>query len=216
MAKTVADPKKNLRAILKEARASLAASYVATASGEVQGRLLGWQHWHAAEAVVLYSGHDNEVSTEAILDEALGSGRAIYFPRLRQVSADLLLVRVRARSELCPGAFAILEPSGNELVAPGQLSHALVCVPGLAFTPRGDRLGRGGGHFDRLLSQLGPDAVTVGLAYSFQLLDSLPVASHDRRLNFVITEHGLYGECAAPRTRRGHECQGGKGKWLPF
>jgi 5-formyltetrahydrofolate cyclo-ligase len=63
----------------------------------------------------------------------------------------------------------------------------LVFVPGLAFDRRGHRLGYGHGYFDRFLAKL-PDATpTVGLAFRFQLLDRLPVSTHDRAVSRVLT-----------------------------
>jgi 5-formyltetrahydrofolate cyclo-ligase len=61
----------------------------------------------------------------------------------------------------------------------------------LAFGPQGQRLGRGGGHYDRFLAALPREAITVGLAYSFQLLDRIPQESFDRRLQIIITESAL-------------------------
>lgn len=64
----------------------------------------------------------------------------------------------------------------------------LVLVPGVAFTERGDRLGRGGGWYDRLIPQLRPDCATVGVAFDIQVLPELPVEPHDARVSVVVTE----------------------------
>jgi 5-formyltetrahydrofolate cyclo-ligase len=64
----------------------------------------------------------------------------------------------------------------------------LVLVPGVAFTERGDRLGRGGGWYDRLIPQLRPGCATVGVAFDIQVLPELPVEPHDARVSVVVTE----------------------------
>jgi 5-formyltetrahydrofolate cyclo-ligase len=56
------------------------------------------------------------------------------------------------------------------------------------FDRRGNRLGRGGGWYDRLLGELGNNGIFVGLAYEFQMIESLPAASWDRRMHFILTE----------------------------
>jgi 5-formyltetrahydrofolate cyclo-ligase len=67
----------------------------------------------------------------------------------------------------------------------------VVIVPGLAFTSHGDRLGQGGGWYDRFLSEVRDDCTTVGVGFSHQILDTLPIEPHDARLDHVVTEAGL-------------------------
>jgi len=212
MAATVADEeKKQLRAILKESRASLPDAAVASASGAIQARLMASTLWRDASAAVLYASHGNEVDTRRLFDASLSSGRAAFFPRLDRDRRAIELVRVRSLAELNSGAFGILEPKGAEKIDPAELAGALVCVPGVAFARDGQRLGRGGGSYDRLLAALSPAAVTVGLCYSFQMLETLPESERDRRLDFVITQFALH---ASPEFRRHASAnQGGTSKW---
>lgn len=76
---------------------------------------------------------------------------------------------------------------------PDATDYDLVIVPGVAFTEGGDRLGRGGGWYDRLLPQLRSDCATVGVAFDIQLLPELPVEPHDRPVGVVVTETHTYG-----------------------
>ena len=64
----------------------------------------------------------------------------------------------------------------------------VVIVPGVAFTAAGDRLGQGGGWYDRFLARVRPDAVTVGVCFTEQVLDGLPVEEHDIALDRVVTD----------------------------
>jgi 5-formyltetrahydrofolate cyclo-ligase len=197
---SVADEKKYLRAILKRTRGSIAPNLAATLSARVQSRIVSAAFYNQSfnqssdqsrAPIVLYAATGNEVSTETILDDALAADRQVLFPRLDCAAKTLSLGTVRSRSDLSPGAYGILEPK-TATINPASISDCLVLVPGLAFSPRGERLGRGGGHYDRLLAELSPQAVTVGLAYSFQLLDRVPQSGWDRRLNFVVTETAVY------------------------
>lgn len=63
----------------------------------------------------------------------------------------------------------------------------VVLVPGLAFTPDGRRLGRGGGHFDRFLPRLRPDCLTIGVCFVEQLRDDLPTEPHDIAVDLVVS-----------------------------
>ena len=68
-----------------------------------------------------------------------------------------------------------------------------VVVPGLAFTTDGHRLGRGRGHYDRFLAGVGPACLRVGVAFSEQVVDHVPVADHDVRLDAVVTDAVVTG-----------------------
>ena len=67
----------------------------------------------------------------------------------------------------------------------------LVVVPGLAFTSTGDRLGQGGGWYDRFLSQVRSGCTTVGVCFAEQVVDSLPLEAHDVAVDHVVTDQGV-------------------------
>ncbi|MGH7917066.1 MAG: 5-formyltetrahydrofolate cyclo-ligase [Candidatus Binataceae bacterium] len=205
----MAEAKKYVRRIVGEARRALSHERVAAFSATIQLRVLALACYRECDCVVLYSSAHNEVLTERIFTDALRDGRAICFPRLVSGNSNLSLVRVSDPAELRPGAFGVLEPAGAELMPPDKLGRAFICVPGVAFTREGQRLGRGGGHYDRLLADVAPQAVTAGLAYSFQVLDQLPEAPHDRRLGLIITESAVYANGRAPRLIASRPDQGG-------
>lgn len=64
----------------------------------------------------------------------------------------------------------------------------VVIVPGVAFTRAGDRLGQGGGWYDRFLEGIRPECLTVGVAFAEQIIDAFPVEPHDVRVDVVITD----------------------------
>lgn len=203
MATTVADEKQNLRAIMIACRDALARERAAAASEFVQRAIIASEFYRAASAVVLYAAIGNEVSTELLLADALASKRAVFFPRVDTATGTIVARRIRNRAELSRGAYGILEPPESaEALDRKQFAKILVCVPGVAFGLEGQRLGRGGGHYDRFIGRLGREAITVGLAYSFQLLDRIPETGLDRRLNFIVTESVVHRACEAPLPAR--------------
>ena len=204
----MAEEKKYLRAILKDTRESMTRSLAATLSARVQTTFLGADIYRESQAMVLYSALGGEVSTESIFSDSLGAGRAIFYPRLNRTLDTLSLHEVESRSDLAPGAYGILEPE-TPAIDTASMGPCLIVVPGVAFTVRGERMGRGGGHYDRLMAELPLHAITVGLAYSFQLLDYLPQADWDQRLNFVVTESAIYPAPDAIRRESGIRAQGG-------
>ena len=89
------------------------------------------------------------------------------------------------------GAFGIIEP----IVTPQSVSIEreidLIIVPGVAFDRQLNRMGRGRGFYDRLLSTL--SVPKIGIGYSFQLLDQIPVEEFDKKMDLVITEREIIG-----------------------
>ncbi len=204
----VADEKKYLRAILRETRESLTPGSAAALSALIQARFLGADFYRESHAIILYSALANEVSTNAIFSDALAAGREIFYPRLDRTRNALSLCRVESRSDLAPGAYGILEPV-TVAIDTASLPPCPAVVPGVAFTNHCERIGRGGGHYDRLLAELAPHAITVGLAYSFQLLDHVPQSGWDRQLNFVVTESAIYPAPDTGWRESGIRAQGG-------
>ena len=94
-------------------------------------------------------------------------------------------------SDLETGRHGIRQPSTD---AP-KLSPEILFVPLVAFSAAGDRLGQGGGHYDRWMDA-NPDAKTYGIAWDIQLVDEVPTQPHDRRLDAVVTPTRLYGHPA--------------------
>jgi 5-formyltetrahydrofolate cyclo-ligase len=196
----VADDKKYLRQVIGECRNTLSAPYVTSASRLVQLRIIESSFYQATSTIVLYAAKDNEVGTDLLLADALGSRRLVLLPRIIPETRELVIVRVRNGAELVPGSFGLLEPMGSEIVPVSGLGPALFCVPGVAFSHTGQRLGRGGGYFDRTLAAIGPQTITAGLAYSFQVLDRLPESPQDRRLDLIFTESAMHPEQAFGRS----------------
>jgi 5-formyltetrahydrofolate cyclo-ligase len=214
MARTVADEKKNLRAIMIACRDALPGELATAWSEPVQRNLLASEHYRDASAIVLYAAIGNEVSTDLILADALKSDRAVFYPSgagrparhrrgIETPDGTIVARRVRDRAELVPGAYGILEPPASaDVLDRKSFAKILVCVPGVAFGLEGQRLGRGGGHYDRFIAELGAEAITVGLAFSFQLLDRIPETGLDRRLNFIVTESEVHRAREAPLPAR--------------
>jgi 5-formyltetrahydrofolate cyclo-ligase len=210
----VADKKSRLRAIMGQARAGLDRATAQALSERIAGGLLSWEVYLRARAVVLYAAIGREVATDALRREAVRSHRAIFYPRVIADRGELVLVRVEAGTPMRRGALGVFEPESGEGVEISDLSDALVIVPGVAFSRAGDRLGRGGGYYDRLLARAAASVVSVGLSYGFQLLDAIPRASHDQRLDVIATEFAIHRAVVeAPTTTLSTAKQGGTPGW---
>ena len=136
-----------------------------------------------ARVVLLYWSMADEVQTHAFV-ERWYKEKTLLLPcvdgddlRLRQYTGPECMVAGEQ--------FGIGEPSGEEWTDLDAVE--LIVVPGVAFDRQNNRMGRGRGFYDRLLKST-PNAVKIGVAYDFQILDSIPVEPHDVKMDRVITE----------------------------
>lgn len=122
-----------------------------------------------------------------ILNRYLQTGITIALP---DISSQTLTYRsVRYGDQLRAGRFGIQTPDHScPVVPPHDLGTVL--VPGVAFSPDGLRLGRGGGYFDRFLCSF--RGRSIGVCFAFQILPSIPYGNHDQPVQELITENGLF------------------------
>ncbi len=143
--------------------------------------------WLGAHTVAIFAPQMREPDVELLW--MLGSGKSFAYPRV--VEGRLDLFRVTSLHELAPGAFGVREPEARieNAIDPAMLD--LILVPGVAFTRSGERLGRGGGFYDRLLASLPAHVCKIGVCFDAQVQPELPVETHDQRVDFLATESGL-------------------------
>ncbi len=143
--------------------------------------------WKNARTVGLFSPLPEEPN---LLELLAASDKRFFFPCVQ--GADLEWRAVRAYTDLRAGARlagrTLLEPP----VGPGVSVDTLECllVPGLAFTACGQRLGRGGGYYDRALSARHRESSAIGICFTFQVRESLPVEPHDLPVDTVLHSAG--------------------------
>ncbi len=181
------DSRQSLRDAALARRRTLASADCFSWSRLIQLTALELVEYRSARAVALYSPVQNEVDTAVILSDALKLGKRVFYPKLGLAGISGF-ARISSPAQLVAGRYGILEPEGTDALAPADGDSLIVFIPGLLFDPHGNRLGRGGGWYDRVLNGLGNRGFFVGLAYEFQLVDDLPAESWDQRVHFIITE----------------------------
>ena len=137
--------------------------------------------------MVAYAASADEAPSAPIVAGALAAGKPLLWPRVTR--AHGIEIAAAAAHELRRDASGMLAPPQS---APPEAlrEEDLLLVPGVAFTREGARLGRGGGHYDRLLAA--SRGTSIGLAFDVQLVDDLPLEPHDRGVDLVVTPMGLW------------------------
>ena len=196
LGKDIAARKKALRAEIRARLAAIDGPQIEGKSQTLAELLFETPWWTAAQWVFVYIPMGGEVDTRYIVSRAYRERKQVAIPRME--GDDLAFYFYDGRTEnLLPNQFGILEPDPAwKLVDPFAPTgkRLLVLAPGLAFDRQGRRLGRGKGFYDRFLRGLRAahppesDSWAVGLAFHEQLVDRVPVAGHDERLEGIVTD----------------------------
>jgi 5-formyltetrahydrofolate cyclo-ligase len=133
-----------------------------------------------------YHAYHGEADPVGLLTRLAEMGARISFPRIVARKDALMFHIVPEGENLKPGNFGIHEPMDHW----PEIAPDIVLVPMLAFDKEGNRLGYGGGFYDRTLAGL-PNVRAIGIAYAGQEMDSIPQEPHDRALREILTEQGL-------------------------
>ncbi|HRK35582.1 MAG TPA: 5-formyltetrahydrofolate cyclo-ligase [Candidatus Hydrogenedentes bacterium] len=183
------ESKTEIRARLLLQRRALPTEAVTRRSKAIHQHLFGLEVFRAAQSVFSYvSSKDGEVDTLAVIERLLGSGREVHCPGAG-MQRTLEWRKISKIDDLVPGRFSILEPHSACLVSDTSKGE-VVLVPGIAFSARGERIGYGGGYFDRFLTSF--RGVSIGLAFDMQMVESIPVEPHDTPVQMLVTESGVY------------------------
>ncbi len=141
------------------------------------------------DTVLIYVSFRSEVDTYGIIEECIKNGIRVAVPRVEQ--PDIVFYYIDSQADLVKGYMGISEPAEGCVPFSGKSDRSLIIVPGSVFDRDHNRIGYGGGYYDRFISR-NPGIYSTGLAYSCQMVDSIPVDEWDRPLDMVITGEEIY------------------------
>jgi len=156
-----------------------------------KSRLIAEQFWELpaiqkARTILFYASMPGEVDTLLMIEKAIFSGKRVALPIVEQNQMKLIPTVILSMEDVHKKKHGIAEPYADPERTLDCKDLDAVIVPGLAFDRLHNRLGRGAGYYDRFLSILPKTVSTVGLAFDFQLTESLPTEAHDMRLQQII------------------------------
>ena len=178
--------KKALRASVIARRDALDAKTRNRDSRIITAKLLALPQYLAAGVVCAYASFGSEFDSAAFCSDVVASGKRLLLPRINRAARMLELREVsNLGSDLVAGVWGIREPAERcPMVPPSAVEFLL--VPGVAFTAAGERLGYGGGFYDRLLLGLNAKTPRIAAAFELQVVDSIPTGPNDQRVHLVV------------------------------
>jgi len=148
-------------------------------------RLEETDFFRKASSIAIYHALPGEVQTSGFIDK-WHPYKQLLLPLV--VENDLRLLPYKGKEHLQSGPYGILEPLNTDDEA-HEKEIDLIIVPGIAFDRSFNRLGRGKGYYDRLLSGL--TVPKIGVCFNFQLFDTIPTEPFDKKMDMIVTENEI-------------------------
>lgn len=172
---------------------------------------LATQNWYLeSDSVAAYLSSDGEIDLAPLIESLVARNKQLSLPKLNSDKGLMTFCDWRPSEELIGNRYGILEPV-KEAIRPLS-SHSLVLTPLVAFDSAGNRIGMGGGYYDRLLSNEGTPKETypksrpliVGVGYEFQQLDLIEAEEWDIPLDAVVTDKEVISISARIKSKSEH------------
>ncbi|MBR5473945.1 MAG: 5-formyltetrahydrofolate cyclo-ligase [Lachnospiraceae bacterium] len=180
------EQKRSLRRQILAQREAMAKDDVTKKSAEITKQIVTTSFYQNAACVYAYVDTRNEYQTTALIEQAWKDGKRVAVPKVE--GRDMSFYYIRKWEDLEEGFKGIREPKKTSMLA--QEDDALMILPGAAYDQQGNRIGYGGGFYDRYLS-VHKGHIKLAPAYEFQVMETLPSETFDQKVFLIITEKRL-------------------------
>lgn len=191
MDEELGDAKDGLRRIAMEKTLSMTEEQRQNKSSKIISRIKELEEFSRARCIMVYVSKSDEVDTTGLIEDMLRSGKRVVVPVVDRNKEEIVPCEITSLNELHPRTFGVMEPKPEDARIVNLNEIDLAIVPGRAFDKDCNRLGRGKGYFDRFLKKLGGRIKIIGVAFSEQLFDSIPVSERDVNVDVVVTESDM-------------------------
>lgn len=153
---------------------------------EIYNKLVTSELYLKAKNIFIYLSFGSEIETKDIINKALDDKKEVYIPKTYKDDKSMKAIRLTSFNDLKKNSMGILEPidDGN-YIEKEQID--LIIVPGAVFDLNGNRIGYGGGYYDRYLDSIKEINNKVVLAYDLQIVDFIKSETHDISFDYIIT-----------------------------
>ncbi|MBE6923194.1 MAG: 5-formyltetrahydrofolate cyclo-ligase [Ruminococcaceae bacterium] len=173
--------KLQLRRFIREQKRAMTEAQIREKSEQLARLFLETEEYRRAQSIYGYLSYNQEVRTLPILQQALRDGKRVAVPKC--YGEEMRFIWLDDLSAVAKNAMGIPEPMADGPVA--QDETALVLMPGVAFDQAGNRIGYGGGYYDKFLAREG-NHPTLALCYAFQMVEHLEAEEFDIPVDRVL------------------------------
>ena len=181
--------KQEIRSQVEEKLDALPEQKILEKYGLIEDQLFDFANFREAEVTLLYINQPHEVNTANILKRCSQSTKDIVLPLFNGDGNGTRLYKISdIEKDLRIGPANILEPDPDRCKPVPIDDVDIAIIPGIAFDEKGGRLGIGNGRYDRIISKLPITARKVSCATEEQMAPLIPMESHDKYVDIIITE----------------------------
>ncbi len=177
--------KKAIRSEILAKRRNCPIEVIMQNSELIAHKLFSLSQWQEADTVYAYMDYQGEVQTKQMILESLKHGKRVALPKV--IGREMFFYYIHSFDDVTAGYRGIAEPTTTEIAS---ADAPFVIVPGVAFDRNRNRMGYGGGYYDRYFVNV-PDACLVAIAHPFQILEQIPMEKTDIPMDCVITPEGM-------------------------
>ena len=171
---TVKQNKKEIRTLITNKKKAMSAEEITAGSRIITDRLELSKEYQDNDNILIYVSYNQEVETSGIINKSLERGKKVYVPKV-----------IINKEDLQDGYMGIKEPVSDDYEIP---QDGLLVMPGLAFDVTLNRIGYGGGFYDRYLVKNGDRYYKTAICFDYQVLDDIPAEEFDIRPDMIITD----------------------------
>jgi 5-formyltetrahydrofolate cyclo-ligase len=169
--------------------AVLSAKEIAEKANAIENRLFDFANFLESKIILFYVNNAHEVQTANILKRAYTYNKIVVLPAYSTENFEMELKKVdNLKKDLYPGPRDILQPDESRCKVVPIDKIDIAIIPAVALDEKGGRIGSGKGYYDRLIPRLAITTRKVALALEVQIIPQVPIESHDKHVDIIITE----------------------------
>jgi 5-formyltetrahydrofolate cyclo-ligase len=188
----IRDKKQEIRNNIATILENLSDKEIAKKTKKIEDNLFDFANFLEAKIVLLYVNNKTEVKSSNIIKRCFDYNKIVILPAFDIKKHKMKLMKVDDPDNyLINGPRGILEPDINRCKIVPVDCIDLAIIPGVAFDEKGGRIGTGEGYYDRFIPKLSVTTRKVALALECQIIQQVPVESHDKHVDIIITEERI-------------------------
>ncbi len=179
--------KSEIRRYITDIKKSMTYEQITSLSETITDRLIKTKEYMDNENILVYVSYNQEVRTDRLIKLCVAQEKKVYVPKVfKNDNAKYMeFVRIHGYEDLSPGYKGIMEPVSNDYET---LREGLIVMPGVAFDIQMNRIGYGGGFYDRYLQQHASGFDKIAICFDYQIVEHIEAERFDIKPDKIITD----------------------------
>ena len=182
--------KKNIREEIIDKRNNLILDIKQNYDSLIFEEIINSEIYKKSKKIFTYISFGSEVDTIKLINYSFSNNKEVYVPKINKQTKDMIALKIHNFNNMSVDKWGIIEPKSVDKSNIGT-DFDLIIMPGIAFDKQGNRVGYGGGYYDKYISKLNNTSNLLALAYDFQMIQDIESESHDIKVDFILTNKGF-------------------------